>query len=578
MNVNRNVVISVGPIPARVDSVKFITNRFKGGLALKTVQHLLDEPGIFVTIVAWKYTDIPYEIERCCANVFRVADVFEYYDWFVAHAKNYSAFVMAAAVANLTPVVPFEGKFPSHLYKPGEEFDIRFMIAPRAIDAIKSLNPRACLIGYKLFDAPDDAALVDIARHTLEDSHANVIFANTPKDAKSRKLALTQDGSVIPCTFQEHCDLIVRAIRQHYYNTSVEPLTEEELSDPDIQEALATVECFEGTFEKYGTVAVAVRNKPMFATTSRGHKGDPVIVRGVDHGRRIVHTSGKATLNAPAMEVLLERAMAADPEIGLVVHRHVALPGGAGTADPGNADVLLIGNGVGGEFTAVRMAVSDPSAYVFPGTAEEVEYVTKMTDVAMPGSGIYEPYHGYLLPRKSGPVDWTKYRIQFPERYFGVPEKIQAVIDRYADDDADTLEIGGNTCASAKFSYDPYVRSVTSRNLSLNDVMSRRFDLAYALNAVNYLSMDELKGILDHCEAFVANTFLEAPEKSVRGSEAAVLDGKVGIVRHVLRLPDDSVVRHSFHAYGRKDWEALGLSVLPYGKNSALVYKGLDLK
>ena len=29
----KNIVISCGPIPARLDSVKFITNRFKGGLA-----------------------------------------------------------------------------------------------------------------------------------------------------------------------------------------------------------------------------------------------------------------------------------------------------------------------------------------------------------------------------------------------------------------------------------------------------------------------------------------------------------------------------------------------------------------
>ena len=31
-----NVVISCGPIPAKVDSVKFITNRFRGGLAFQT--------------------------------------------------------------------------------------------------------------------------------------------------------------------------------------------------------------------------------------------------------------------------------------------------------------------------------------------------------------------------------------------------------------------------------------------------------------------------------------------------------------------------------------------------------------
>lgn len=321
--IRRSIAVSAGPIPARLDSVKFITNRFQGGLAMETAKRLAEEPGYDVTLVAWTYTKVPTDLSRRFKDVVRVRDVFEYYDWYVAHAKDFDAFVMAAAVANLTPVKPWDGKFPSHLYKPGDEFDIKFMIAPRAIDAIKPLNPRACLIGYKLFDAPDDASLVDTARHTLSDSKANIIFANTPSEAKSRKLALTQDGSVIPCTFDEHCDLIVDAIRQHYYGTSIEPLTEVERADPDIREALATVENFESSFDGYGTVAIAVRNRPgMFATTSRGHKAGPVLVRGVDTVRRIVHASGKATLNAPAMGTFLWEAMAGDPFARVAVHRH----------------------------------------------------------------------------------------------------------------------------------------------------------------------------------------------------------------------------------------------------------------
>ena len=31
----KKVIISCGPIPARLDTVKFITNRFKGGLAFR---------------------------------------------------------------------------------------------------------------------------------------------------------------------------------------------------------------------------------------------------------------------------------------------------------------------------------------------------------------------------------------------------------------------------------------------------------------------------------------------------------------------------------------------------------------
>ena len=126
--------------------------------------------------------------EKC--HIVTVTDVVEYCDWIREHALEFDAFIMAAAVANLMPSSPYEDKFPSHLYKVGDKFPIEFEIAPRAIDIVKEVNPRCCLIGYKLFDAKTDEELIEIARHTLHDSKANIIFANTPEEAKTRKIAL----------------------------------------------------------------------------------------------------------------------------------------------------------------------------------------------------------------------------------------------------------------------------------------------------------------------------------------------------------------------------------------------------
>lgn len=40
MNSKKRVLVTCGPIPARVDSVKYLTNMFKGGLAFKTAAWL----------------------------------------------------------------------------------------------------------------------------------------------------------------------------------------------------------------------------------------------------------------------------------------------------------------------------------------------------------------------------------------------------------------------------------------------------------------------------------------------------------------------------------------------------------
>lgn len=557
----KSVVISCGPIPARLDSVKYITNRFKGGLAFKTAEYLANQ-GFDLTIVTWTHTanaGLPGNLNDNpnVKEIVRVKDVFDYYNWFEANAKNYDAFIMAAAVANLTPVKPYEGKFPSHNYQPGDEFDIKFMIAPRAIDIVKKINPRACLIGYKLFDTDSDQELIEIARHTLTDSKANIIFANTPHTAKYKKLAVMPDNSVTQCDFAEHLELIKRAIEQEYYKTVVEPMTAEENYDPDIQEALATVLIFEQTFKpndggrKYGTVAVPVANHPgMFATTGRGHKGYPVLVRRVDFENKQVFANDKATLNAPALAAMLDRNH-------IIIHRHFDDV----EQDDSTEDFLTPQGNI-----VARLQ------HMFPGTVEESKAVQNMIRCDV----ILERNHGYLMKCPIRTVNWERYYDTFPDKYFGVSEKFNQIVDRFRD--RKTLEVGGNKRTTGLYAYDRYVQSETSMNLTWEDIQHYKFDLIFIRNAICYLTVSEIQTLLNHCNSFIANAFAKPPENiKLDTDEASVLDHRTGEIRHTLRLPDDSIMRHRFFAYSSEDYKKLGLTVTPYGRNSILITKNLQI-
>lgn len=534
----KRIVISAGPIPARLDSVKYITNRFKGGLAMKTAVYLAERENNDVTLIVWKFTDISDVDKRTFKEIVKVNDVFEYYDWFVAHAKDYDAFVMAAAVANLTPVHPYEGKFPSHNYKPGDEFDIRFMIAPRAIDVIKSLNPRATLIGYKLFDTESDEELVDIARHTLKDSKANIIFANTPADAKTRKLALTQDGAAMEYSFDDHMMLINRAIHQEYYQTEIKNVDTSFWMDINVREAEAMVRMFELTFDGHGTVAVYINgHHGTFMTTSRGHKNGPAAVFSVDHDRRIIKASGKATLNAAALETMLRFTGQ-----GYVIHRHDNLDG---------------------------------SVYIFPGTKEECKYVQWFVNDGC----LIEPHHGYLKAMPFDEIDWEKYHDTFPEKYFDIHPEILDMVDRYISQKKKVLELGGNKNPIGTHSYDPFVKPAESSKavyVTMDEVLSQNWDLVIANNSVNYLSRKELERILNRTGIFMANTFAEPPYQKVTADEYAVFDPDTGLVHHGLRMPDDTVYRHVFYGYSENDYLEWGLDTKKYGRNSLLVTKGYN--
>ena len=292
----KKILISAGPIPGNLDSVKYITNRFKGGLTFKMAKELSYDKNFEITIVKWKHLDASTDF---AANVINVNNVQEYMD--AVLENEYDCFILSAAVANLIPTNPWKGKFPSHNYKAGEKFNIEFMIAPRIIDEVKRKYPRSTLIGYKLFDGTDEE-LVAAGWETLVGSKANVVFCNKPSTAKKEKIALTPDGSEIKMTFDEHVNFIRRVISLKWFRTEVvdKPTDPARVFASLIRPPTVRKDPYE-----FGTVAL--RTKKGFVTTTRGKRNDGYCeVYDVDFKSRVVNANAKATLNAPYLQRLFD--------------------------------------------------------------------------------------------------------------------------------------------------------------------------------------------------------------------------------------------------------------------------------
>lgn len=535
---NKKVVISCGPIPARLDSVKFLTNRFKGGLAFKTA-NALKEAGFEITIVKWKFTELPENLKGC--TVIDIGDVFEYYEWFERNAVNYNAFIMAAAVANLTPSEPYDGKFPSHNYKVGERFNIEFEIAPRAIDIIKQRNKRCCLIGYKLFDAHSDAELIEIAKHTRDDSKANIIFANTPNEAKTRKIALFQDNTTLTVDFNEHVELIKRAINQVYFKTEI--IKEPEENRNKIALAKQMIDKFEETIDGYGTIAIKISDKGDFVTTSRGHKKGAVYVKKVkidENALPIIYASEKATLNAPLLARYIK-------DYDYVIHRHEEIAGVDNNFDK----------------------------YVFPGTLEEYQ----IYDCLKGDKSVFELGHGYVKGYNFKEIDWTHYSELFPAYYQRPNMEIEELVKRNKKESI--LEVGCNTETEAGYFIDPNIDSIEgSRKITYEDLKNKtyKFKLIILKNSINYLSMDEIKLLQDSLEEdgeLIANTFYRNPEVRLKeyengDSEAVYADD--GLIYHYLVKGEKEVYFHVFHITVVDKLKELGFEIKQYDKNSLICY------
>lgn len=347
---SKKVLISVGPIPARLDSVKFVTNRFKGGLAIKTAKRL-SEMGNDVRIVAWKFTEIEIDLP-----IIRIDDVVDYYNTILATEAD--AYILAGAVANLMPSNPYEGKFPSHNYEVGEKFNIEFEIAPRVIDEVKNKYPRSTLIGYKLYDGSDEE-LITAGKKTLFESKGNIVFANHPKWAKERKIVLTQDGAIFDCNFDEHIELMHKVINESFYSTKIIKSDVGNLTDVE-KKVIENYPTEEKDGRVYGTYAI--RRAKSFLTTTRGKKDGREAVSevfSVNHENKVIEATQKATLNAP----LLAKMFELNPTFNILIHGHD-----------------LIGKSVHNE-------------YEFAGSTGDLKFASKVNA----GEKILLTNHGYIV-------------------------------------------------------------------------------------------------------------------------------------------------------------------------------------
>ncbi|MHA2426997.1 MAG: phosphopantothenoylcysteine decarboxylase domain-containing protein [Candidatus Hermodarchaeia archaeon] len=305
------ILLTAGPIPAKLDSVKVVTNKFKGGLSALAAARLGEY--FDVEVIKWEGAQLklpPY------IEVTNISDVLDYKDTVLSTEAD--AYILSAAVANLMPVSPWRGKFPSHNYSVGEEFDIKFTIAPRIIDQVKKEYPRSTLIGYKLLDGSEES-LIQAGTDTMRQSRANVVFCNHPKTAKVYKVALTPDGSRIRMTFDEHIDFIRRTVNLKWYRTIIiaeglQPSAVEAWKEVEhLKEILDEVAFYGG----FGTIAV--RAQRGFATTTRGKKGNGIcFVWSADPETRTVIANTKATMNAPT----IHRMFQAYPEARYILHSH----------------------------------------------------------------------------------------------------------------------------------------------------------------------------------------------------------------------------------------------------------------
>lgn len=366
------ILVTGGPVHAKLDAVKFVTNRFKGGLMAKLTDELRNQDCDVTYLCSkdarrvWQDGDwSPADDPKAGPGLVKVVFHDGFHDYrakVMEMAPDFDAVVLGAAVANLIPVgywktemkdmdskewidtvaqvrkgecpdayvaMPLEGKFPSHDYKPGDRFYMDWQIAPRIIDEVKArMKPGAHLFGFKLLSGVPHEELVTAAYDILLESRATTVFAN---DATNLGLCygVGKDRSSREVLREWLAEEIVKMVNDEYYRTEARPGTVDhtywlKLKDLAKQYELNFPESQNGMV--FGTIAANLGSSG-FVTTGRGKRelDEIAFVERVDHENRIVYARGgkKATLNAP----LIDRVFKTVPQARYVVHYHEPMDG-----------------------------------------------------------------------------------------------------------------------------------------------------------------------------------------------------------------------------------------------------------
>lgn len=356
------ILVTGGPVHAKLDAVKFVTNRFKGGLMAKLADELR-EKGAEVTYLCPEGSREPLSPGLSMNNpgwdkpiqVVYHDGFWDYREKVENMAIDFDAIVLGAAVANLIPVsyfkyhsivggrhelcdsrtadgnevsLPLTGKFPSHDYEPGDRFFMEWQIAPRIIDDVRMyMKKGANLFGFKLLSGASRGELVTAAYGVLLGSGSTNVFANDVQDL-GVCIGVGKDRSEREIQRDGLAEEIIKLSSDNYYATDVSaPLTEKSMKQLEeelwkIPEKHRFVESPEGFV--YGTVAY--RAVEGFVTTKRGkdETAGVVIVNDVDHKKRMIKTTGgKATLNAP----LLAWIFSQNQKVETICHYHEQVDG-----------------------------------------------------------------------------------------------------------------------------------------------------------------------------------------------------------------------------------------------------------
>lgn len=224
------VLITAGAVYGLLDDNKIVSNRVRGLWASHFARWMAERGHMVTLLIPDTLPGATKDIVQGLSSQMQITQFRGYDDYAqkcYAFSTSHDAAIMAAAVVNWIPANPVRGKMPTEGYKEGDIIQVPFVLAPRVINMMRSMNPNLTLIGCKMLIDASEEALLQASQHVIHNAKCHAVIANDMGRGLKRKLLVYPDHTV-----QEYNDdfegfflELEQIIQDKYWRT--EPLSPE---------------------------------------------------------------------------------------------------------------------------------------------------------------------------------------------------------------------------------------------------------------------------------------------------------------------------------------------------------------
>lgn len=209
----KQILVTAGPTPGRIDSVRALTNRFRGRLGIQIAEEGYMRGADIKLILGPSGLRPPVYMDTIL-----IRDFYDYHSKVndVLEKNAVEIGIFSAAVADYIPEKVFEGKIPSG----GKLKSIKLKQTPKIVKEVRRKFPKLYMVTFKYEERVSREKLEKIAQNRISQGYQMVI-ANRGEDMSSkgeyRCIIVNENGVVAEPSSKRECARLLFDLLEHLY-------------------------------------------------------------------------------------------------------------------------------------------------------------------------------------------------------------------------------------------------------------------------------------------------------------------------------------------------------------------------